>query len=298
MNTKPQSDSAEKASVFDTETLRTFGQTYPQKPCRLSHNLANHELFKIESLQELTDSLDAGLIEYNRADIDIEMDPEATPTNGLSIRDTLGSIDKCSSWAVLKQVQKHHKFSALLDDCLASIESTVAPKTGPYQNREAFIFISSPGAVTPYHMDPEHNILMQISGQKFMHLFPKNDERFCSQEAHEAFHAGGHRNLQYDPSFEEGGDIYELNEGDAVYVPVTAPHWVQNGDEVSLSLSVTWRSRESRKESHLHKVNRTMRKFGLRPPKPGLRKNRDDILVGIYNGIKSAKPKRNKSQSA
>jgi cytochrome P450 len=28
--------------------------------------------------------------------------------------------------------------------------------------REGFIFISSPGAVTPFHLDPEHNFLLQI----------------------------------------------------------------------------------------------------------------------------------------
>ena len=32
--------------------------------------------------------------------------------------------------------------------------------------REAFIFISSPNTVTPYHMDPEYNFLLQIRGTK------------------------------------------------------------------------------------------------------------------------------------
>ena len=292
MTTSTQPKQASPTKIFQVGAIRNFEQAYPKLPCRLRHELANHALFQIEALQDLADHLDPSLIEYNRADIDIEMDPSATPTNGLSIRDTLGSIDSCSSWAVLKQVEKHPKYSALLDDCLGAIEAVVQPKTGAYQNREAFIFISSPGAVTPYHMDPEHNILMQISGQKFMHLFPKSDERFCSQEAHEAFHSGGHRNLAYDPSFETGGDVYELNSGDALYVPVTAPHWVQNGEQVSLSLSITWRSRESRRESHLHKVNRSVRKLGLRPPKPGQRKLRDEMLVGFYAGLKSVKPKR------
>jgi len=29
--------------------------------------------------------------------------------------------------------------------------------------REGFIFVSSPGSVTPHHMDPEHNFLLQIT---------------------------------------------------------------------------------------------------------------------------------------
>ena len=281
----------DQTKVFEAESLSQLGKNYPALPCRLKHTLMHHDLFRIEALQELADNLDPSLVEYNRGDVNVELDPSNTPHNGLSIRDTLGSIAECSSWAVLKQVQHHPEYSALLDECLEAIEPVVFPHTGAYENREAFIFISSPGAVTPYHMDPEHNILMQISGQKFMHLFPRGDERYCSQEAHEAFHTGGHRNLNYDKAFEDGGEVYELNEGDAVYVPVTAPHWVQNGESVSLSLSVTWRSKMSRRESHLHKINKNIRKLGLRPPHPGERQLRDDVIGGIYSGLKSLKPR-------
>lgn len=289
---EPSSSPNYNSSIFEATSLNNLEKSYPAMPSQMRHSLMHHELFGIEALQSLADFLDPTMVEYNRGDVEIELDPEDTPHTGLSIRDTLGSIKECSSWAVLKQVQNHPEYSALLDDCLSEIAPAVLPITGSYENREAFIFVSSPGAVTPFHMDPEHNILMQVSGRKFMHLFPRNDERFCSQESQEAFHTGGHRNLSYDPTFEDGGEVYELNAGDAIYVPVTAPHWVQNGEEVSLSLSVTWRSKVSRRESHLHKINRTFRRLGLKPPKPGLRPRRDYMIAGLYNGLKSVKPRR------
>ena len=54
----------------------------------------------------------------------------------------------------------------------AEIEPLVARSTGAMLKREAFIFVSSPGAVTPFHIDPEHNILLQIEGRKTMNVYP------------------------------------------------------------------------------------------------------------------------------
>ena len=47
---------------------------------------------------------------------------------------------------------------------------------------QGFIFVSSPDAVTPYHFDPEHNILLQLRGTKAMTLFPAGDPRFAPDE--------------------------------------------------------------------------------------------------------------------
>src|SRR3546814_4940370 len=63
---------------------------------------------------------------------------------------------------------------------------------------EALIFLSSPGSITPFHMDPEHNILLQIEGEKTMTVFPPGDETLVPAQQSECFHRGGHRNLQWD----------------------------------------------------------------------------------------------------
>ena len=34
------------------------------------------------------------------------------------------------------------------------------------KQKQGFIFISSPGSVTPFHIDPENNFLLQIRGSK------------------------------------------------------------------------------------------------------------------------------------
>src|SRR3546814_7623125 len=43
--------------------------------------------------------------------------------------------------------------------------------------------------------------------------------------------------------------------GEALLVPVKAPHFVQNGPAVSISFSITWRSERSVAEGELHSLN-------------------------------------------
>jgi hypothetical protein len=121
----------------------------------------------------------------------------------------------------------------------------------------------------PYHFDPEHNILLQIRGSKVMTQFPAGDTRFVPDEAHETYHAGGPRELKWDDSFLGHGREFPLSPGDALFVPVMAPHFVKNGPAPSVSLSITWRSEWSYRESDARILNAILRARGFAPKAPG-----------------------------
>ena len=59
--------------------------------------------------------------------------------------------------------------------------------------------------------------------------------------------------------------LFNMGPGDGVYVPVTAPHWVRTLDEVSISISINYRTPSSIRRARVYRFNRTMRKLGLRP---------------------------------
>jgi hypothetical protein len=135
--------------------------------------------------------------------------------------------------------------------------------------REGFIFVSSPGSVTPFHFDPEHNILLQVRGSKTVTLFSPHDETLFDPRIHEAFHLGRHhRNLPWQDGFAANGTPIIIHPGQAIHVPVKAPHWVQNGPDVSISLSVTWRSEWSTSEADARAFNHVLRGLGLNPASP------------------------------
>ena len=266
-------------ATFPDSARTTFAAAYPDQPVALSHNLVGHSLLSLDALATLAERMPASSVEYNLGKLPLGVLPEDTPSNGLTLGETIRTIETNGSWAVLKNVERDPAYAALLDAALADLEPIVAARTGPMLHREAFIFLTSPGSVTPFHMDPEHNILLQIMGSKVMTIFPARDEALVPAQKSEEFHGGGHRNLVWQDGFKALGAPYPLHPGDAVHVPVKAPHFVENGPAVSVSLSVTWRSERSVAEGELHSFNALLRRRKLpvgtvsdRPEKQSVRR--------------------------
>jgi hypothetical protein len=253
---------------FPPEAKDDFRLLYPEQPGLLTHSLVGHPLFELEALAELAKRIRPVDAEYNRGDLPVGIDPAATPSNGLSVEDTIRSIEQCGSWMVLKFIEQDAIYRELLHSVLAELDPLVRPVTGEMLKLEGFIFISSPDAVTPFHFDPEHNILLQLRGEKTMTVFPVADESLASGAMHEAFHNGGHRNLPWREEFAAKGWAFGLKPGQAIHVPVKAPHWVKNGPEVSISFSITWKSEWSYQEADARSMNRLLRTIGLDPAPP------------------------------
>ncbi|AMK21975.1 MULTISPECIES: cupin-like domain-containing protein [unclassified Sphingobium] len=266
-------------AVFSEGARADFAAAYPDRAAQLSHGLVGHELLTLEALAGLAERMPAACVEYNLGKLPLGVRAEDTPSNGLSLGETIRTIETNGSWAVLKNVERDADYGALLDRALGELAVLVERETGPMLHREAFIFLSSPGSVTPFHMDPEHNILLQIRGEKTMTVFPAGDEELVPAVQSEAFHAGGHRNLDWREGFRDRGMAVTLLPGDALHVPVKAPHFVENGPSVSVSLSVTWRSERSVAEGELHSLNALLRRrrlptarIGARPEAQGVRR--------------------------
>jgi hypothetical protein len=254
--------------IFPTAALAAFDAAYPEQPLKLVHDLVGHPLFTLDALAGLAARLDPKQVEYNAGDLPVGIAPADVPGNGLSIEETIRSIESCGSWMVLKFVENDPACRAVMEQALAELMPAVAPRTGAMLKQEAFVFVSSPGAVTPFHFDPEHNVLLQLRGTKTMTVFPAGDEAIVAGTTHEAFHLGGHRNLPWQDRFAAAGQAVALAPGEAVYVPVKAPHWVKNGPEVSISLSITWRSEWSYAEGDARGLNHMLRRLGMEPAPP------------------------------
>ena len=256
-------------NAFPQSSVAMLRGAYPEQPVLLDHQLLGHELLALDSLAKLAQRIRPVDVEYNRGDLPVGIDPAATPSNGLSVEQTIRGIEHCGSWMVLKFVEQDPVYRDLVHEILSEIEPAVTDTTGGMLKREGFIFISSPDAVTPFHFDPEHNILLQLRGRKSMTVFPADDEAIVSGAEHERFHNGGHRNLPWRSDFAAAGRSFTLTPGKALYVPVKAPHWVKNGPEVSVSLSITWRSEWSYREEYARRMNHLLRMTGMTPNSPG-----------------------------
>lgn len=256
-------------SIFDDKARARFAANYPEAPHKLSHRLHDHPLLTLEELARLGERLPKASVEYNKGDLPVGIDPALVPANGLSIGDTIRLVESCGSWAVLKNIEQDADYEALLLSLLGELKPLIEAKTGAMLKPQGFIFVSSPNAVTPYHFDPEHNILLQLRGSKVMTQFPAGDAFYAPDETHEGYHTGGHRNLVWREELASGGTRWPLAPGEALFVPVMAPHHVKNGPEPSISLSITWRSDWSFAEADARAFNSVLRRVGVRPSAPG-----------------------------
>ncbi len=274
--------------AFSEEALACFRGIYPEQPARITHRLVGHPMFELEALMALAQRMRPVDVEYNRGDLPVGVDPAAVPGNGLGVAETIRRIEECGSWMVLKFIEQDAVYRELLHATLAELADVVKPVTGDMLKMEGFIFISSPGAVTPFHFDPEHNILLQLRGRKTMTVFPAGDEEVASGALHEAFHNGGHRNLPWADDFAPKGQAFDLSPGEAIYVPVKAPHWVKNGPEPSISFSITWRSEWSYREEQAHALNRLLRRAGLNPAMPERFPHQNLVKSVAYRAVAKA----------
>lgn len=254
--------------MFSAEARTTFAANYPEAPHKLAHALADHPLLSLEALAGLAEALPACSTEWNLADLPVGV-TEKPASNGLSVGETIRAIATNGSWAALKNIEQVPAYAALLAALLGELRPVIEARTGAMLKPQGFVFITSPGGVTPYHFDPEHNILLQLMGSKVMTQFPAGDPFYAPDETHETYHTGGGRELFWRDELLAGGREFALAPDEALYVPVMAPHFVRNGDQPAVSLSITWRSEWSFAEADARALNGVLRRAGLSPRAPG-----------------------------
>ena len=153
------------------------------------------------------------------------------------------------------------------------------------------ILLSSPGVVTPYHIDHQSNLLFQLRGRKSIWLFDPRDRRILGDAAIERYYCGDTYAADYREQLQCAGTLYELAPNDGIHNPPLGPHWVRNGSEVSISLSVNFSLRESEGRARVYQVNRYLRWIGLKPLPPGQSAARDWMKREPFALLTLARPR-------
>ncbi|HET9481398.1 MAG TPA: transcription factor, partial [Candidatus Polarisedimenticolia bacterium] len=144
--------------------------SFDRNPFAIRHHLAEHPLFAPDRLLELSRGPSGDRAEYCAGDVPLYASPGKAPSIRLTLQETIRQIESCGAWVVLKNVELDPEYGALLDRCLDEVGQVCGPARRGSSDRAGFIFISSAKAVTPCHLDPEHNFLLQIRGAKTIHI--------------------------------------------------------------------------------------------------------------------------------
>jgi len=270
---------------------KLFQSHYPEKTFAVKHNLVGNPLLGIPSLVELSKILPEIQIEFYTGKVGVNEDKTKTPPTGLTATETIAKIESAESWLVLKRVEWDPKYRELVHGCLEPFEGLIQSKTPQMEDYRGWVFVTSPQSISPYHVDPEHNLLLQIQGTKTIHVFDQNDRDLLSSEELERFYQLGTKypKLEWKEEFMEKARTFVMKPGDGVFIPVAAPHWVKVEDEVSVSISLTWYTPEIGRRARTFKLNSMLRKMGINPTDYGRSPKVDAAKWALISSILKTK---------
>jgi hypothetical protein len=239
-----------------------FDASFDREPFYIGHNLQGHPLFELPAMAALSRRLESNFVEgaYGEGKA-----PSPNPADR-----NIMEVAERPTWVLLRQIQTDPVYGALVDELLDQIRPFSEPLNPGMHQREAFLFISSRAQVTGFHFDPEYNFLLQVRGRKTVHMWNPGDREVIPADAIDAYYARrrNNRDQPFRDAFLPRARELPLDIGQGLHFPLHAPHLVRTESDVSVSLSITFRTRDSKVREAVHAMNGRLRRFGIRPPWP------------------------------
>lgn len=272
-----------QTKIFDVDA-DVFRANFNRTPFHIRHNLADHPLFSLPRLVELSRNLPPDQVKYHSGNIEPSTTLYGGQRNGLSIQDTIRQIEECQSWLVMRYVEGDPDYREFIDQCLDEIQLYTEPIDPGMLMRQAFIFVTSPLSVTPWHTDPEYSFLLQIRGTKTLKIISPSP---LSEEELEKYYAYT-TNPEFRDEYYQTASTYELRGGEGLHFPLSVPHWVHNGNAVSISISLTFQTRASDRRTLVYKTNNYLRERGMKPAPYGRSYLRDSAKFFAFRATRRA----------
>jgi hypothetical protein len=286
-------------SVIEPTDRAAFTSAFPLQPFAIRHHLAGDPLFSLPRIVDLVRELPRDHIEYNSGKVAIGQDPNATPLIDLDPQEVVRRIETAGAWMVFKRVEVLPAYRAVLEQALLSVARAnghASLEEAGFEDIRGFLFVSSPNATTPFHVDAEDNFFVHIHGEKYFTICDNRDGAVVSDEAIE--HAiSKHRNVSYNTDFEARSKCYALQPGEGVFVPYLWPHWVRTGSQYSISLAVTWKTKAVMRKNDIFVVNALLRRMGLPQRAPGRNAMGDGIKLAAFRAMKAMVDPLRKSEA-
>lgn len=248
--------------------------------CLLKHNFHQHPLLQLDALEALAHRLlplkQCRFINPG-AKQDSDFIHHSQSPDGRDLSEVFRNISQAGSWVALYNAETDPQYAQLVSEALGSVEHLVNRDQPGIFSPQAFIFISAPPSVTPFHIDRENNFWLQIHGRKIMNVWDANDRTVVPAETVENFIVDKSlHNVKLRDDLMPLRHEWDLGPGEGVYFPSTSPHstrteesWVTETNGVSVSIGIVFYTEKTRRDAYIHSFNRVLRKFGGRPQSPG-----------------------------
>jgi mannose-6-phosphate isomerase-like protein (cupin superfamily) len=256
------------------QDLKTIGQipfddAFPGRSMGFIHDLHLDDRLTLASVADLADRLPRRSVIADTAAQPLLV-PQGGPPRGALERpgDVIRDMRNANAWLTLLNVEDDPGMAELMNTYLDQLESGMSVKQGKrakMRKRVAFVFVSSPNSVTPVHYDIEHSLLMQVSGSKTVSIGRFESDAVRRHEF-DRYWDGSHGRIE---TLQPEVASYTMTPGRAVYIPPGTPHWVHNGPDISLSVTLTYFTAATVRENRVESFNAHLRRRHMKPREPG-----------------------------
>jgi hypothetical protein len=255
-----------------TASAEELSSRFDREHFEFTHTLAEHPLLQIPELMELAERTSKSRPEgiyYDAGDIRVDQRWDQMPQKQFSVVESIRRIETCGAWFLFKDVQNDPIYKDFLGVGWKKIKANISERLDSRIMREdALIFVTSPKRIATYHIDRECSFLLQIKGTKTIHIFDRADREVLPEEEIERFWTVDNNAPTYKPQFQGRASSYKLRAGSGVHIPVNCPHWVENDDNISVSLNVNVQFKDTLR-ANTYRANHALRTLGLTPTPPG-----------------------------
>lgn len=291
------SRTAEKTRIIEPERSK-FRDDFGRNSFIFHHNLAGNPLFELPRLTALAETLlkiegpTAIRWKNSEAPVDAKWGQKPPSEQIANVSEAIQNLDKSGSWVVLYRVQNDPEYSALLEQALDEIEEMIGrPLRSEITWKDSYIFMASPHATTPYHIDHETACLLQVHGDRIAHLWDQKDRSILTEPEIENYYLGDIGSANYSEKKLEKAYTYKMNAGTGVHHPTLAPHDYKNGDTYSVAIGIHLCLKDIDRLARAYQVNGFLRKLRLNPTPPGLNPSRDRMKIGVMSLLDKKNPK-------
>ena len=273
------------AKLLPPEAAERFAALYPAgQDGGFRHNLSGHPLLTPAALAQAALRMDPATVQIRAGNARNGEGFDLGEDTGKSISEIICGIAEAGRWVMLAKLEQLPEYDALLREIMAPLEPAIRRATGEPLRLRGYAFVQSPGVVTPFHLDPEYNIMFHIAGAKDFAVYPM-EEPWLSAAVNEYYHSSGDNLLAWQGDYRAMGTIYRLEPGDALYVPYKRPHWVEVCAEPAVSLSLTWCTKASYEQEAAWRLNAWFKAKGLALPEPAPLPSRSRLRALAWSAL-------------
>lgn len=166
-------------------------------------------------------------------------------------------------WLNLRHTNDHlPEYAGLEEEIFAETEA----KTGVRAfKRDLGMLISSASAQVFYHLDVPLVSLWQLRGQKRVWVYPVAEPHVGDEQLERVVLRETAEQLPYRPALDETAEVFDLVPGRMVTWRQNAPHRIENGPMLNVSLSIEFMTPAAVMRANVLYANGVLRKAGARP---------------------------------